>query len=188
MRGEYVGGRNDYDEWAALPEDTGLTLTPQKPSIPSRPVVPPPRKERVYVASSWRNTYQQEVVKRLRDAGYDVYDFKNPRPGDNGFHWSEIDPTWKEWMPQQFINGLNHSIAQRGFNSDMTALASCEICVLVLPSGRSAHIEAGYAAGAGKKVFVLIPEKIEPELMYKMTAGQCSDIDGLLSMLKDGKQ
>ena len=34
---------------------------------------------RIYVASSWRNVYYPEVVTRLREAGHEVYDFRNPR-------------------------------------------------------------------------------------------------------------
>lgn len=30
---------------------------------------------KIYVASSWRNEYYPEVVQKLRDAGFDVYDF-----------------------------------------------------------------------------------------------------------------
>lgn len=140
--------------------------------------------KKIYVASSWRNDYQQEVVKVLRCAGYDVYDFKNPH-GDTGFHWSEIDPDWQDWTPSSFIAGLNHPIAESGFNSDMTALSQCDICVLVLPCGRSAHLEAGWAAGAGKSVYILIPEKCEPELMYKMTTGVFENIGDIITALKD---
>ena len=39
---------------------------------------------RVYVASSWRNQYFPEVVKRLREAGHEVYDFRNPPHGGAG--------------------------------------------------------------------------------------------------------
>ena len=42
-------------------------------------------------------------------------------------------------------------------------------CVLLLPCGRSAHSEAGWMKGQGKKVFVLdMSEKPTPELMYQM--------------------
>lgn len=41
---------------------------------------------KIYVASSWRNNRQPDVVKFLRDLGHEVYDFKNPKPGDDGFH------------------------------------------------------------------------------------------------------
>lgn len=46
--------------------------------------------KKIYVASSWRNDFQPTVVKYLREAGYDVYDFKNP-PNRSGFAWSSID-------------------------------------------------------------------------------------------------
>jgi hypothetical protein len=131
---------------------------------------------RIYVASSWRNTLQPEVVSALRAAGHEVYDFKNPRPGDNGFHWSEIDPAWKGWSPEQFREGLNHPIAQAGFRSDMDALEACDACVLVLPSGRSAHLELGWASGAGKRTLVLATQPEEPELMYLMLNGVCTSI------------
>ena len=34
---------------------------------------------KIYVASSWRNVYYPEVVTRLREAGHEVYNFRNPR-------------------------------------------------------------------------------------------------------------
>ena len=56
----------------------------------------------VYVASSWRNRYQPDVVQWLRGLDLEVYDFRNPRPGDDGFRWSEIDPDWQQWTPAQY--------------------------------------------------------------------------------------
>jgi hypothetical protein len=43
-----------------------------------------------------------------------------------------------------------------------------DVCVMVLPCGRSANTEAGWMKGAGKRVMVYSPEKQEPELMYKI--------------------
>jgi len=40
-----------------------------------------------------------------------------------------------------------------------------DVCVLVLPCGRSAHTEASWMAGAGKKVIAYIPDKEDPELI-----------------------
>ena len=69
---------------------------------------------------------------------------------------------------QDYINKLDHEWAQYGFNRDYDAMKEADVCVLVLPCGRSAHTEAGWMAGAGKKVIAYIPEKQEPELMYKV--------------------
>lgn len=121
----------------------------------------------VYVASSWRNERQPEVVQALRAAGHTVYDFRKPEPGERGFHWSDIDPEWKDWTPGQFSVALEHPIAQRGFGHDMRALEECEACVCVMPCGRSAHLELGYAEGAQKATCILLSDG-EPELMYYM--------------------
>ena len=125
----------------------------------------------IYVASSWRNEGHPRVVALLRDAGHEVYDFRNPRPGEHGFAWGEIDPDWQSWEFRRFRECLDHPIAVGGFAADMTALRSAAAGVLVLPCGRSAHIEAGWMIGAGKPVAIYShagDERHEPELMYRM--------------------
>lgn len=121
----------------------------------------------IYVASSWRNNYQPGVVHALRRCGHEVYDFKHPKPGNNGFGWSEIDPNWKSWTPDQYRAALEHPIAKAGYDLDIGALRACDACVLVLPSGRSASWEFGYAMGQGKRGYVVQLEECEPELMYR---------------------
>lgn len=123
---------------------------------------------RIYLASSWRNALQPKVLAALRAAGHEVYDFRNPAPGDRGFAWAQIDPDWFGWNRREFAEALQHPIAQRGFEFDMSALRWCDCCVLLQPCGRSAHMEFGWAAGAGKKTVVMLAENQEPELMYLM--------------------
>ncbi len=122
---------------------------------------------KIYVASSWRNQQQSVIVSRLRSAGFEVYDFRNPRPGDNGFSWSEIDPEWEEWTEGQYVNALSHPLAEAGFKSDMDAMEWADCFVGVMPFGRSASLEMGWAAGHGKRTALLLSSG-EPELMVKM--------------------
>lgn len=138
---------------------------------------------RLYVASSWRNTIYPNVVLSLRAAGFDCYDFRNPGPDDYGFSWREIDPNWQLWTPAEYVAALSHPAAERGFKFDMDALRWCDACVLVQPCGRSAHLEIGWAAGAGKPTFVLLAEGQEPELMVKMCTKLCTDIDTIIGEL-----
>lgn len=142
-------------------------------------------KKQIYVASSWRNTYQPIVVDAIRDRGWDVYDFRNPEPNNHGFHWSEIDPDWKLWSAIKFRNALNHRIADAGYKLDYDALNASDICVLLLPAGRSAHLEAGYCIGQGKPVIVMIPEPVEPELMYKLATRICTNLVGTILAIED---
>jgi len=138
---------------------------------------------RIYVASSWRNAAQPAVVTLLREAGHEVYDFRHPAPGNDGFRWSEMDGDWRQWTPQQFASMLRgNRIAYDGFAHDRAALDWCNTCVLLLPCGKSAHLEAGYAAGQGKRVIVYLhAERFEPELMYLLAGGFVFDDCGLLS-------
>ena len=139
---------------------------------------------RIYVASSWRNKYFPAVVTRLREAGHEVYDFRNPPHGGAGFHWTDVDPDAPNWTYAQYAEGLHHPLAERQFQADIDALTWADTCVLVLPCGRSAHTEAGWMAGAGKRVLAYIPEMLEPELMYKLFDAVAGSLDELVELLQ----
>lgn len=138
---------------------------------------------RIYVASSWRNDRQPQVVASLREHGHEVYDFKNPTENDKGFHWSEIDSKWNQWTLSEYLSGLSHPLAVSGFNRDWKAMQWASCCVLVLPCGRSAHLEAGWFVGNGKPLLILT-DKIEPELMYKMADSIHENIESVIARLE----
>ena len=141
---------------------------------------------RIYVASSWRNERQPYVVRDLREEGHAVYDFRNPPHGDGGFHWSDIDPDWQSWSPKEYRHQLLKSpIAAKGFLSDLRAMQWCDTCVLVMPCGRSAHLEAGWCAGAGKRVIILLSDG-EPELMNLLAHELVTSRQSLLRVVKRG--
>jgi len=123
----------------------------------------------IYVASSWRNIYQPETVETLRALGHEVYDFRNPAPGDHGFAWKQVHPKpCEEWTLPEYLEALDHPIAQEGFRKDFEAMERANCCVLVLPSGASAHLEAGWFSGAQRPVLIYAPNYHgPPELMYK---------------------
>ncbi len=139
---------------------------------------------KVYVASSWRNPHQPEVVKWIREYGIEVYDFRHPTPETRGFAWSEIDQHYQMWGPAEFRAVFSHPIAKRGFASDLAGMMSSQVCVLVLPCGRSAHLEAGFMAASGKPTYIYMPQKEEPELMYMLTSGVLVSKEELLMTLR----
>lgn len=147
---------------------------------------------KIYVASSWRNGHQPDVVSALRSAGHEVYDFRHPSTGgpktsgvlDDGFRWSDIDPGWQTWNAEAFREEVTtHPLADAGFEQDMAGLEWCDTCVLVLPCGRSAHLEAGWAAGANKALVILLLGELEPELMYRIGHSIVTSIDELVAVL-----
>ena len=136
---------------------------------------------KIYLASSWRNEHYTEVLDRLREEGFDVYDFRNE---DTAFHWRSVHAEWKKWDLFSFVQALETKIAIRGFASDLSAMRRSDVCVLLLPCGRSAHLEAGWFVGKGKQLFILVPEDIEPELMYSMADGVLGSVEDLVIALR----
>lgn len=127
---------------------------------------------KIYVASSWKNHLQPAVVRICRFLGFEVYDFKNPKPGDHGFSWKEIAPEFKNGDvidSDTYKRLLNSPEAERGYQNDITALKECDICLFVLPCGRSASWEFGYACAGNKRCAVLWFGLHEPDLMFKET-------------------
>lgn len=141
---------------------------------------------KIYVASSWKNQLQSYVVEALREIGHEVYDFKNPKPGERGFSWSKIDPDYKDWDDAKYLLALKHPEAEAGFGLDWAAMEWADTGVLVLPCGRSAHIEAGYFAGAKKNLFIMLGNEnpVIPELMYKMATAVFPGVASLTQALK----
>lgn len=132
---------------------------------------------RIYLASSWKNPFQEDILKRLRAKGFDVYDFKNPEPGDLGFSWKDLDAEPRPWTLDKSREVLSHTIAYDAFKLDYSALRDAEAVVLLLPCGNDAHMEAAWAAARGINVAVYCDAvvKFEPSLMWKLL-GPTKDI------------
>ena len=141
--------------------------------------------KKIYLASSWRNPFQPEAVDMLRLAGHEVYDFRNPPGGiKNGFRWSKIDPNWQNWTSREYLTALEHPLALKGFNSDFEGMKWADIGILLLPCGRSAHLELGWMAGAGKRTIIWTRDGEEPELMALLASQICISLEEVLEALQ----
>ena len=100
-------------------------------------------KRKIYVASSWRNGYYPDVVAKLREAGHDVYDFRNPPSGDPGFKWSSVSEDYMEWSPERCDNSTMTSRLWR------LAIRVCWFC----PAGEAPiRKRAGLQAEAARRL------------------------------------
>jgi hypothetical protein len=143
---------------------------------------------KVYVCSSWRNEHYPAVLAELREAGHQVWDWRNPPTGGNGFRWQDAGAEdyqhGDKISPQSWRSLLMSPIAQAGFASDLSGMNWCDVGVLLHPCGRSAHLEAGWIAGRGKKVHVLAPEPVEPDLTVLALNGKIfGAVQGLIGEL-----
>lgn len=152
----------------------------------------------VYVASSWRCHMQQAVVMTLQAAGIPCYDFRNPE-GGTGFSWSQVKTPdgpesiryphlvkakGSDWESKdEYLRMIAHPRAQVGFEADFAAMQKADTFIMVLPCGKSAHLELGWAVGEKKRTAILLENPIEPELMYKMVDHLSPNMMDLLAWL-----
>lgn len=137
---------------------------------------------KVYVIGSLRNDQIPKVAEQLRDAGHDVFD-------DWFSAGPEADDCWQQYEQQRgrtYAEALEGAHAQNVFTFDLINIEAADAVVLVLPAGKSAHLELGWALGSGKRGFILLD--VEPErfdVMYGFADAVCSSVAEIISLLED---
>lgn len=132
-----------------------------------------------FVASRWRNRDNVlELVKKLRNKGKTVYSFFessnvlrhiNNDPEDYMRDFEKLD-----WEKDQYVKEI--------FINDMEAEKESHNFIMLLPAGKSAHIEAGVAYGLGRKC-ILIGEQKEAESLYRIFSECYPTIDDFITSL-----
>lgn len=106
---------------------------------------------KIYLASSWKNADQVIRIKqRLVMQGHEVDAFCDKSAGRFVFSFDLLPNVEK--MTAETV--LKEEIVRRAFEEDRKWLDWADTCVLILPAGNSAHLEAGYAKGSGKKLVI----------------------------------
>lgn len=139
---------------------------------------------RIYVASSWKNGLYDDVVARLRSAGHSVYDF---RASATAFDWRACATEDQLRDPRRFRDEvLTNRVAVDAFESDIGALRAADATVLVLPCGRSAHLELGFAVARGQRTIVLLDKPLsEPDLMYLAVGKLAVSLNEVVETLRE---
>lgn len=97
---------------------------------------------------------------------------------------SAIPAKGYDWEPvSDYLEMIAHPRAVAGYDSDFAAMNRADTFVMVLPCGKSAHLEIGWAVGAGKRTAILCEDPIEPELMYRMVDYVAPTLMDLLAWL-----
>ncbi len=134
----------------------------------------------IYVIGSLKNKAIPEVAESLREEGWEVFD-------DWFSAGPDADDCWQDYCQ---LRGLSYGEALAGphaecvFEFDKKYLDLAECVVLVLPAGKSGHIELGWALGQGKRGFVLFdgePERYD--VMYRFATGVAFSFKELAGML-----
>jgi len=145
--------------------------------------------KRIYIAASWAmRNIAITLAQRLRTEGFEVDCFCDNTTGRYIFNFKDIVGNHpEEW---DALRMLMEPEVKKAFAEDKKWLDWCDTCILLLPSGRSAHLEAGYVKGCGKK-FYIYGEFLHSEwdVMYGFADGlyPFAQINLLIKKLKEGE-
>jgi len=106
---------------------------------------------KVYLASSWKNAALLRGLEvRLEDQGFEVDNFSGGKENRFAFNYKSIP----NYDYKNAVDMLQESVVIQAFKEDKKWIDWADWVLLVLPSGRSSHLKAGYAVGSGKKLAI----------------------------------
>lgn len=138
----------------------------------------------VYLIGSLRNPLIPEIANKIEAAtGYEVF-----------ASWfaagPEADDKWRDYEKARNPNlGIADAVyghaAEHCFEFDKKHLERCDAVVLVMPAGKSGHLELGWALGRGKKGFILFDQEPERyDLMLRFADGIATSVGEVTAMLQ----
>ena len=134
----------------------------------------------IYLIGSLRNPEVPKIANRLREAGYEVFD-----------DWFAAGPTADDcWRDYEKSRGRNYLEALRGlaarnvFQFDRANLERASSAVLVLPAGKSGHLELGWVLGTGRPGYVLLDNPERWDVMYQFANGVFHTVEELIDELR----
>ena len=140
---------------------------------------------KIYIASSWKNVSQvRELASYLRNEGFEVDDFTDDTRGRFVFHYDEL----ANLQELDAISFLQNDPARRAFIEDKKMIDWADAVILLLPAGRSAHLEAGYAKGSGKRLIIYQPGRFPPgefDVMYGFADLITTSLSDVITFLSD---
>jgi nucleoside 2-deoxyribosyltransferase len=140
----------------------------------------------IYLIGSLRNPEVQLVAGFLREQlNEEVFDdWASPGPRTDE-HWQG----YENGRGRTYAEALQGLHAKHVFEFDREHLIRADRVVLVLPAGRSAHLELGWILGQGKPGYVLLEANpTRYDIMYQFANGIASSQDELVDMLRVRKE
>jgi hypothetical protein len=135
---------------------------------------------KIYLVGALKNDNIPKLAASLRSDGHDVFDDWFSA----GIH---ADTIWKDYEQNRgrtYIQALRAPVAEKNFSFDVDNIEASDTVILVLPAGRSAHLELGYAAGLRKDTHILLDCEYDRwDLMYRFSSHVWDDAEAMRAHL-----
>lgn len=134
----------------------------------------------VYLIGSLRNPEVPKIANSLREEGFEVFD-------DWYAAGPEADDKWQDYEKgrgRTYEEALEGHAAKHVFEFDKQHLERCDAVILVLPAGKSGHLELGWGIGKGKLGYILLDSPERWDVMYQFANVVTSNLDDIVTDLK----
>jgi nucleoside 2-deoxyribosyltransferase len=134
----------------------------------------------IYLIGSLRNPQVPVIANQLREAGHETFD-------DWYAAGPEADDKWRDYE-----QGRGHTLplalqgyaAQHVFEFDRHHLLRADAVVLLMPAGKSAFLELGWALGKGKPGYILLQSEPDRyDVMFAFADGVFYSVEELIDVL-----
>lgn len=135
----------------------------------------------IYLIGSLRNPRVPEIGQELRRYGLEVFD-------DWYSAGSEADDALRDhqrYKGKAYHEVLYSHAALHVFHFDKEHLDRADAAVLVMPAGKSGHLELGYMIGTGRPGYILMdqePERVE--IMHNFSTGVYFTVPSLVEAME----
>jgi len=135
----------------------------------------------IYLIGSLKNAQISYLAKEIRELGFEVFDdwfSPGPRADD---HWRDYEIARGHTYKQALQGWAGKHI----FEFDKFHIDRSDIGILVMPAGKSGHLELGYMIGQGKLCYILFDQEPERyDVMYQFAKDVFFDKQELFDILK----
>lgn len=137
---------------------------------------------RVYLVGSLRNPLVTRIAAQLRTLGLDAFD-------DWHAAGEHADDAWRDYeigKGHSFIEALAGVAAQNVFDFDYRNIFMADAVILLLPAGKSGHLEFGYCVHANKPAVILLEDSDAErfDVMYLFAGKVTRSVEDAASFIK----
>lgn len=136
----------------------------------------------IYVIGSLRNPEVPVLGNHLRTLGHKVFDDWHGAGPNADDHWQEYETIRGRSYPE----ALQGFAANNTYQFDLRHIRVADLGILMLPAGKSGHLEFGYMMGQGKKGFIYFSEGLPErwDVMYLFATATCFSLEELLGKVQ----
>lgn len=136
----------------------------------------------LYLIGSLHNPQIPIIAATIRKTKWDVFD-------DWYAAGPEADVKWREYEIQRghsYVDAVRGRHACEILQVDKKYLDKADAGLLVLPAGRSGHLELGYLVGRNAPTYILLDKEYETwDIMLGLATAVWDDLEAVLVTLED---